>query len=109
MNKSIFKKPTKPLYIRELRYYDDVQVVYGIDIDEIQIGVQIQARKYESFSYNSFADEQYNAQSPDTPAVISFITLYTKMYKNVITNFNDIKHYLLCHLLHQKNQFNYIP
>ncbi|MFL0110375.1 type VI secretion system Vgr family protein [Tenacibaculum maritimum] len=47
---------------------DAIELVYGIDIDEIQIGVQVQARKYESFSYNSFADEQYNAQSPDTPA-----------------------------------------
>lgn len=44
-----------------------VKLIYGQDVSEMQIGIQTQARKYQSYSHNSFSDEQYNAQSPDNP------------------------------------------
>lgn len=45
-----------------------IKLVYGVDATELEIGIQTQARKYKSFSYNSFIDEQYISESPDNPA-----------------------------------------
>ncbi len=44
-----------------------IKLIYGVDITDLQIGIQTQARKYKSFSYNSFVDEQYTSESPDNP------------------------------------------
>lgn len=54
----IFGKPKKekPLIL-----------TYGVDISEMDIGIQTQARKYKAFSYNSIVDERYVSDSPDNP------------------------------------------
>lgn len=44
------------------------ELVYGVDVFEMQIGIQTQARKYKGFSYNSFLDESHLSDSSDNPS-----------------------------------------
>lgn len=58
----------KTLFFGKPKKGKPVKLIYGIDATELQVGIQTQARKYKSFSYNSFIDEQYVSKSPDNPA-----------------------------------------
>ena len=56
------------LFFGEPEKGDAIPIVHGVDIDEIDIGIQTHGKKFQSFSYDSMGDKMITSTSPDAPS-----------------------------------------
>lgn len=77
----------KTLFFGKPEKRKPIKLIYGIDATELQIGIQNQARKYKSFSYNSFMDEQYISESPDNPSGLNELGQYA--FNTALETYSD--------------------